>query len=407
MYQFLLILLSLFIIKCNTPPTKTKPSKPKLELSKLDQAIAHQYDSLVLEQFLRKQAPVGLGVAIVNDGKILLKKGYGLKTNGTSDSVDVHTVFRIASLSKGFASVLGAKLVDEKKLKWNSKVKDYIDDFELSEEDATDFLNLKHVLSQSTGLPRHSYGNLIERGKKLETMIHMLREVDLNAFPGEVMAYQNVAYSLVQPMYEKATGMTYDSLIQQYIYKPLKMNDASVDYESLMVGTNVAQPHRYRTGRRIRQDDEYFEVLPAAGINASISDMANWLNALLGYYPDAFTKEALAPIYQERNTLPRNNPWSRSWKRLGKVGVVGYAMGWRTINYNGHDIIYHGGYLNGYRAEMAFSLEENTGIVALSNSNSNFLIKTVPKYFDLYFKEKEKNNSSKMNAPSRPISKMH
>jgi len=400
--------LFLLVISCNTPPSKIKPSEKILKLTAFDESITHQYDSLILAQFSRNRAPVGLAVAIVNDGKILLQKGYGLKTIRTRDSVDEHTVFRIASLSKGFASVLGAKLVDEKKIKWDSKVRDYIENFELSEEDASDFLNLKHVLSHSTGLPRHSYGNLIERGKKLDDMIYRLREVDLNSFPGEQMAYQNVAYSIAQPMYEKATGMTYDSLIKQYIYRPLKMNDASVDYESLMTGLNIAQPHRSRTGRRMRQDDEYFEVLPAAGINASISDMAIWVNSLLGHHPEVFTKEALAAIYKETNTLPKNNPWSRSWKRMGKVGTVGYAMGWRTINYNGHDFIYHGGYLNGYRAEMAFSLEEDTGIVALSNSYSSFLMKTVPEYFDLYFKEKrkEKSNSSSMNKSSRPISKM-
>lgn len=381
----------LLLQNCTQSQAKEKNPIKKSNFSPSEQVLIDEYKFIIEEQFQLKNAPTGMAVAILKDGKILMQEGFGLKKSGTRDSVDKHTVFRIASLSKGFASVLAAQIVAEKKLRWNSKVKDYIPNFRLIEDSATQVLNLKHVLSHSTGLPRHTYGNLIEAGQSLKQMIPRLEEVPLISAPGRVMAYQNLAYSLVQPMLENSTKMTYDSLIKQYIYKPLKMDDASIDFESLMNEENIALPHSSRNSVPMEQQDDYFAVLPAAGVNASISDMAIWVNALLGHHPEVLSKESLKPIFKQNNRLPKNNPWARNW---GGINSVGYGMGWRTIDYKGQDLIYHGGYLNGYRTEMAFCLEEDIGIVILSNSFSRFLMQSVPSFFDIYNQQKIEADST-------------
>ncbi|MFK7772675.1 MAG: serine hydrolase domain-containing protein [Saprospiraceae bacterium] len=390
----ILVFVSLLLKSCSSPQTEEKNPPKKSILTASEQALVDEFTYAVEEQYQLKNAPTGMAVAIVKDGKILLQKGFGLKKAGERDSIDKHTVFRIASLSKGFAAVLAAQVVAEKKLRWNSKVKDYIPNFQLIEDSATQILNLKHVLSHSTGLPRHAYGNLIEAGQSMQQMIPRLKEVPLIAAPGRVMAYQNLAYSLVQPMLEKTTKMTYDSLIKQYIYKPLKMVDASIDYESLMQENNIALPHSSRNSLPMEQQDDYFSVLPAAGVNASIADMAIWVNALLGHHPEVISLKSLKPIYKQNNRLPKNNPWSRNWDG---VTSVGYAMGWRTINYKDQKLIYHGGYLNGYRTEMAFCLEEDIGIVVLSNSFSRFLMQSVPTFFDIYNQQKMEKDSMQTN----------
>ena len=376
-----LCLLILGVWNCDTPAAAKGTPFVTNSISPMEQSLIDEYEYVINEQFRVENAPTGMAVAIVKDGEVLLQKGYGLKSNNEKDSVDEHTVFRIASLSKGFASVLAALLVEEKKLEWSSKVKNYITDFQLSDSLATENLNLKHVLSQATGLPRHTFGNLIEAGQSLDQMIPRLREVAMIAQPGRVMAYQNLAYSLCQPMMESKSGISYDSLLKVRIFEPLKMENSSADFQSLMTQTNVAQPHRSRNSFPIKQENDYFAVLPAAGVNASISDMAIWINALLGHYPDVLSPRTLRPIFQQNHKLPKNNPWSRNWDG---VESVGYAMGWRTINYKGQNLIYHGGYLNGYRTEMAFSFEEDVGIVVLSNSFSRFIIQSVPTFFDLY-----------------------
>ena len=390
-FGYIVLLFVIVLLKsCISTHSEENNLLGESNLSASEQVLIDEITNTIEEQFQLKNAPTGMAAAIVKDGKILMKKGFGWKEAGGKDSIDEHTVFRIASLSKGFAAVLASQIVMEKKLNWTSKVKDYIPNFQLNNDSATQVLNMKHLLSQSTGLPRHTYGNLIEAGQSMEEMIPRLKEVPLVAAPGQVMSYQNLAYSLVQPMLEKATKLRYDSLLKQYIYKPLKMFNASTDYESLMLENNIALPHSSRNSRPMEQQDDYFSVLPSAGVNASISDMAIWVNALLGHHPEVITLESLRPIYKQNNLLPKNNPWSRKWEN---VISVGYAMGWRTINYKGQKLIYHGGYLNGYRAEMAFCLEEDFGIVVLSNSFSRFLMRSVPIFFDIYNQKKNEKDS--------------
>jgi len=379
-----LFILSSFLLTYSSCETKSSPPKKEVFIPKItpeEKKLVQEYDYVIQEQFKLKNAPTGLAVAIVKDGKVLLQRGYGFKNNRTKEEVDENTVFRIASLSKGFASVCAAILVAEKKMKWNTKIKDFIWDFQLSDSLATEKLNVKHVLSQSTGLPRHTFGNLIEAGQSLEKMIPRLREVPLIAQPGEIMAYQNLAYSLIEPMMETVAGRTYENLLREKIFKPLGMKNASADYQSLVDNPNVAKPHSARNGYPIKQEKDYFEVLPAAGVNASIADMAIWTNAMLGHQEEVLNPKILKVIFKEYNRLPKNNPWSRNWE---DVKSVGYAMGWRTIEMENRNLVYHGGYLNGYRTEMAFCLEEDVGIVVLSNSFSRFLMQSVPSFFKIY-----------------------
>ena len=79
----------------------------------------------------------GLAIAIVKDDSVVFTKGYGVRTIGTKDSVDSHTLFAIASLSKAFTSASLGLLVDQKKLHWDDKVTEYVPYFQLYDPYAT------------------------------------------------------------------------------------------------------------------------------------------------------------------------------------------------------------------------------------------------------------------------------
>ncbi len=103
----------------------------------------------------------------------------------------------------------------------------------------------------------------------------------------------------------------------------------------------------------------YYNVLPAAGVNASISDMGQWLLALLGYqesvFPDTISKILAEPLIY----TPLKYRYTRNWQSFkGRY----YSLGWRIYQYRGRKIVYHGGYIRGYRAEIAFCPAEDVGI---------------------------------------------
>ena len=359
---------------------QAKLVKAPLPISKEMESILADYSDFVKRKVFDGRAPVGMAIGIVKNGNVLLEEGFGYRNYKSKEPVVSNTVFRIASLSKGFAAGLAATLVRDNEIEWSAKVKDFIPDLKLASEEHLDKLELQHILSQTSGMPRHTFGNLIESDMPLEQMMSRLHKVKSIADPGEVLSYQNVVYSLVDPMFKNLTGLDYEELMKQRIYDPLEMENASTDFATIANHSNFALPHR-RNKSLMKLDSAYYSVLPAAGVNASIADMNQWLLGMLGHRPEVFADDLLFQITSKRVILPKNNPWSRSWKGIRSVG---YGLGWRIVDYKGLELVYHGGFVNGYRAEIAFCPKEDIGIVLLANSKSSMMHRSIPNFFDLY-----------------------
>lgn len=176
-------------------------------------AIVSEYEQYIEESLALTGTP-GAAVAIVKDSLIVFLKGFGLRNVDKGDSIDVHTVFRLASVSKPVSATLAGILVEDSILHWNDQVKKYIPGFDVSPAEFTDALELKHVLSQSTGFPYHTYTTLIEDGRTLSDMLNELRQVELIAQPGKVYSYQNVAYSILDSVVSKATNSTFEQAMK-------------------------------------------------------------------------------------------------------------------------------------------------------------------------------------------------
>jgi CubicO group peptidase (beta-lactamase class C family) len=118
------------------------------------------------EQALADWNVPGMAVAIVKDGKIIFSKGYGTRNVNTGDPVDGNTLFAIASNSKAFTSAGLAMLVDEGKLSWNDKVRDYLPWFKLYDPYVSDNFTIRDLLTHRSGLRTFS-GDLIWYGTDL------------------------------------------------------------------------------------------------------------------------------------------------------------------------------------------------------------------------------------------------
>lgn len=91
----------------------------------------------IADQLTYGQRVPGLAMAIVQGGRVLSARGYGVTNVNHPEPVDAHTVFRLASLSKAFAGTMAGLLVNDGVLRWDSKVTDYVPDFRLSDQEAT------------------------------------------------------------------------------------------------------------------------------------------------------------------------------------------------------------------------------------------------------------------------------
>lgn len=388
------LLLTLLILTCisvltgkrihdqQTTDLTNGPDDPRVVADSKLQPLINEFEAFVRMRMEQEGVP-GAAIAIVKDTNIIYLKGFGLKERNAYDSVDVHTVFRLASLSKGFAPVLAATLVQEGKLHWDDRVIDYVPDFSLSTQEATQNLTLRNVLSHATGLPRHTYSNLLDAGLSYADIRPRLSKVRLIHPVGTTYDYQNVAYSLIGDAIEKVSGKTYQQLLRERILQPIGMRDASVSYEEMIKSDNVAIPHRYyRSGgyQPIEISPRYYTVGPAAGVNASAADMARWMLFLLHPRPDVLAPELLDQVFSPNVDMPERD--LRSWQ--GLLQDAHYAMGWRVLNCGADQIVYHGGYVNSYRSEIALIRKDGLGIAVLTNAPSSFISNCLPFFFDMY-----------------------
>lgn len=357
-----------------------------------------QYDGFIQQCIDNSLAP-GAAVVIVKESSIVFLKGFGYRNVTTKDRVNEQTVFRLGSVSKCFASVLSGLLVQDNIFQWDDPVINYVPRFALKSQEQTRGISLRHLLSHTTGLPYHAFTNLVEEGNPLDTMVYHLRELDLLGKPGQLYSYQNVAYSVIGQVIQAATGKTYEAMMQEKIFKPLHMTHASLNYNAIKTEKNVAMPHRHAglnwtTGAL---SPTYYNVGPAGGINASISDMGLFLTSLTrDGHPllDSATKEQIFHPFVRASAKNRH---FYSWKR--PVAAY-YGMGWRIINFKDDVVYYHGGYVNGFRSEIAIHPKDNVAICVLVNSTGPLADQAVPEFFKKY--DQYLLSSAKLQAPRPP-----
>lgn len=311
----------------------------------------------------------GISMAIVQGGQILSARGYGVTDVSNPEPVDAHTVFRLASLSKAFAGTMTGLLVEDGTLRWDSRIVDYIPDFALSNSEATQSLTVADVLSHRVGLSYNAYDRDIEANADYHSLTRRLANAPLTCQPGDCYAYQNVAFSLIGDVVFAASGNFYEQAVDRRILKPLGMNDASLGLHGIMGSTRWARPHvRSRNGwAALTPKPTYYRVAPAAGVNASASDMAQWLLAHTGHRTDVLSKPLLATLHAPLVSTPGE---LRSGWRRQRLNAAGYGLGWRVFDYRGHTVVFHAGAVQGYRGLLALIPERDMGISISWNGES-------------------------------------
>lgn len=342
-------------------PTKAAPALPPLDVRNFE---------AVAQQLVAGGRIPGLAVAIVQNGRVLSARGYGVTDARNGEPVDAHTVFRLASLSKSFAGTVTGMLVNDGMLRWDSRLTDYVPDFRLSMPDAAQQVTVADLLSHRVGLSHNAYDRDLEANADFHALTMKMANAPMTCAPGQCYAYQNVAFSLVGDVVFAATGQFYSEEVTRRIFKPLGMHDASYGLEGIEASARWAKPHVRGGGGWVplRPKPTYYRVAPAAGVNASISDMAQYLIAQTGHRPDVLPAPLLATLHSPLVSTP-GELRGAAWRRT-RLSSASYALGWRVFDYAGHDVVFHGGAVQGYRGAMALLPDRDLGIAILWNSES-------------------------------------
>ncbi|EIL98473.1 serine hydrolase domain-containing protein [Rhodanobacter thiooxydans] len=352
----------------------------KLPAARVKQTLADYQHWL--NRLAQRDAVAGLATAVVIDDKVVFEGTVGYADAATKEPIKPDTVFRLASLSKAFATAIAGLLVDDGKLDWDTKLVDVLPYFKLKDMQAASQATVGDILGQRLGLPRNTYDNMLEGDTSYEELVRKLDEVSMVCGVGQCYGYQNVAFSMIGDVVLARTGDFFYRQVDKRIFYPLGMNTASYGRAALESSKSWARPHRATSRGWVPFDpnETYYRVAPAAGVNASLRDMEKWLIAQMGGRPDVLPTTLLDTLHKPGVSTPSElhaTPW-----RSERLSAAHYALGWRVYKYGGETLIYHAGAVAGYRTMIGFFPKYRAGVVTLWNSTGPTPSGLMPMVFD-------------------------
>ena len=331
------------------------------------QDVDYQRLDARLQRLVQRPTMVGLAVGVVENGRITFLKGYGETLAGSGEPVTPETVFRWASVSKGVAATMVAKLAEEGKVDLHAPVANYSKTLKLpagAEQRAT----VSDLLSHRLGIYRNAYDNKLEEGQDAGMLRMQLAGLNLICPPGTCWSYGNIAFDAASEIVERETGESYEQAVKRRLFEPIGMSSASISLPGLVNSKSWARPHS--AGRReLELSDAYYRVPAAGGVNSDIKDLSLWMLAQLGEMPSVISPNVLNAIQSPMVKTPRQR--GRMRKFLERLETAWYGYGWRSYLYAGHRIVGHRGGVNGYRSLILFDPQKKSGVVALWNSNTS------------------------------------
>ena len=163
----------------------------------------------------------GVAVAVLQEGKVVLAEGYGVRQLGRSEKVDAETLFMVGSNTKAMTTLMLAKLVDEGKMGWETPVTTLLPTFRLGDADTTRQVKVKHLVCACTGLPRQDLEWIFEyEGETPVNALDTLATMQPTSAFGEMFQYSNllaaaagfVGGHVAYPQQE--LGVAYDNAMQ-------------------------------------------------------------------------------------------------------------------------------------------------------------------------------------------------
>ncbi len=327
-----------------------------------------------IESAREKTHVPGAAVAVVQDGKIVLAKGFGVRERGKKDPVTDRTRFMIGSVTKSLSTLLIASLVEGGKVKWDTRVKELLPTFATADSAFTDKLTLEQTFCACTGMPRRDLDLVFEYGAhKPEDAFTAFAGLKPTTAMGETFQYSNqmtalggfLAARIAEP--GKPLGVAYASAMKARVFAPMGMNDTTASFDEGKKGA-VASPH---AGNLVGPRDEpmvlpltierFVEPLaPAGAVFSTAQDMARYALVELAKGKTPEGKQA----FGEANLLERR----KARVRVGPHG--GYGLGLATSTLRGLSVVTHDGGTFGFVARIAIFPDKNLGVVMLTNTTS-------------------------------------
>ncbi|MBI5386175.1 MAG: serine hydrolase [Verrucomicrobia bacterium] len=309
-----------------------------------------------LDWFVTQQVAAdgpGLALAVVQDGRVVFKQGWGLASLDYGVPITPSTVFHVASVSKQFTAFAVTLLAQQGKLSVDDDVRKHLPEL----HDFGKPITLRHLLYHTSGL-RDQWDLLVLAGWRMDDVITqedilalLRRQRALNFEPGEEHLYCNSGYTLLAEVAGRVSGKPFVEFTRDAMFRPLGMTNTHFHLDHEQVVRNMAYSYAPRSGGGYRKNVLSYANVGATSLFTTVEDLARWI----ANFEDAKVGgPEVRRLMQEKGKL-------NSGKEIdyGFGLSIGELRQARTIAHSGGDA--------GYRSYLLWLPEHHLGVALLSN----------------------------------------
>ncbi|MCI2424783.1 serine hydrolase [Candidatus Acetothermia bacterium] len=317
----------------------------------------------------------GLAVAIAKEEKVVFCEGFGLREVAKGLKVTPETIFAIGSSSKAFTTMAVGILVDDGKLDWDRPLRNYLPTFKLYDHFASERMPPHDLITHRCGLPRHDlmwYNTAFSRQEIFDRLQYLAPSKDFRAY----FQYQNLMYMTAGYLVGELSGSSWEEFVKERILDPLEMTSSNFSVCESQRASDFALPYTEKDDKIKEIPFRNIDVVgPAGSINSSVNDMINWLLLHLGkgrYKGLQIISEGnLNQMHTPQMVIQEMVSSLAAFTRYDEIGHATYGLGWFIQPYRGHNLIHHGGNIDGFSALVSFMPQHGIGVVVLTNLNGN------------------------------------
>jgi CubicO group peptidase (beta-lactamase class C family) len=356
-----------------------------------------QLEAYIADTMKRAQVP-GAAVAIVQAGKMVYLKGFGVRELGRDDPVTPDTLMMIGSTGKTLTTMMMATVVDDGLMRWDTPVVKILPSFAVADPQLTQRITVQNLVCACTGVPRRDV-ELVFHGNQLtaEEVVRSLRTFQFFTKFGEAFQYSNQMVATGGYVAAVAAGADpnhlyqgYLAQMQQRVLNPIGMAASTFSFDKVEVSGDYAKPHGMELlggYQPLTLDAERFliPVAPAGALWSNASDMARYLITQLnqGVAPDG------KRVVSAENLQVTRQP------QVAITAEASYGLGWIVDTYKGLPVLHHGGNTFGFSTDLAFLPEAQLGIVVLANAQYSVFNEAVRfRLFELAFGQPEEHDKN-------------
>ncbi len=343
---FSVIWLSLFLVAANAEE-KTEKTTKKLSVEAEIAKLFEKYDSI--------DSP-GASVAVIKDGMVIYRNGFGSAQLEYNIPITPSTVFHVASVSKQFTAMAITMLEAEGKLSVDDDIRKHLPEI----PDFGKTITIRHLLNHTSGL-RDQWELLTMAGRRMDDVLTqdqimalLKRQKELNFDPGERYLYSNMGYTVLAEIVSKAGGKPFVQWTKENIFKPLGMMNTHFHKDHREIVKNRAYSYENDEKGGLRRSVLNYANVGATSLFTTVEDMANWMRNFeekrVGG-PDVIKKMLTKGVLNNGKTIE----YARG------IGI-GEIQGVKTISHGGGDA--------GFRTYMLYLPDFKLGVVVLSNFGS-------------------------------------